>query len=360
MVMAFTTNSLLVYFYIMEGSLIPLVILLKLFGHPGAGQNRAIMYIWLYTLVTGTSFLLVALVYKQFYGTYNVQFIIRSRLVLEGYYPVLIYLGFAIPFITKLPLMPFHRWLPNAHVEAPLSGSILLAGILLKVGGYGFIKFANELCPIGQKFWAPYFQFLCLFTFVSAGIAAIGEGNIKRIVALSSVAHMGVASYGLFAVKFNNPGMIEVGELAAIISYWAHGFISPALFISVTIIKKKVGTFEITALGGAKQTAPMLTVITFISLLLGMGIPTGLGFYGELLTVYVIWPFSGFHVLWVAIGIWVGIVYSCRLFYSIFYGPQHRFLAGKNLEVSRLQLHCFILLLTPVILGGLYPGFFMG
>jgi NADH-quinone oxidoreductase subunit M len=169
---------------------------------------------------------------------------------------------------------------------------------------------------------------------------------------------MGIASYGLF-VNNVSVGIQTAGTNAAIISYWTHGFISPALFITVTIIKNHVKTFHIWYLGGIKQGAPLLTTVTFISLILGMGVPIGLGFYGEFLTIFTTTTnFS--HLIWIVIGIFQGIIYSMRLFWEVFLGGYNEYIPTYNsIELSYPQIICYIILLMPAIIGCLYPGFFL-
>ena len=182
-----------------------------------------------------------------------------------------------LAFMVKIPMFPFHIWLPQAHVEAPLAGSVLLAGIMLKLGAYGFIKLAIPIYPYAFYYYSPFLLLLSLCSILYGGLSTLRQSDMKRLIAYSSVAHMGFATYSLF-----NPNNVEIGLIGCIIILIAHGFASPGLFCIVGIIYERYHTRIIKYYSGLGVIMPLLGVFAFLFTLASIAFPGSLNFVGEI------------------------------------------------------------------------------
>lgn len=276
-----------------------------------AQKNEAAYYLYLFT-VGGSLILLIAL-------------IIQGLATGSGYYPYLrglkytmgveqiLWLGWSIGFSIKLPSYLLHTWLPKAHVEAPMAGSVLLAGILLKLGGYGYIRFILTLLPMATKIYAPIANTICLFGVVLGSWTTLRQVDLKRIIAYSSVAHMALLILGVYA--YSSTG-VEGGWFLML----AHGITSPGLFIMVSLIYWRRGTRTIFNYSGLAQTMPLLVSIFFIFSLGGLGLPLTINFVAELLILFSSTTTNVFFGIIATTTIIWAAAYSLHLFQRMSFG----------------------------------------
>lgn len=306
---AFCAQDLVLFYVFFESVLIPMFFIIGIWG--GERRLYATLKFFLFTL-TGSLLMFVAIlaVYSEV-GTTNLATILLHRfsmpLQLWGW------VAFFIAFAIKTPLWPVHTWLPDAHVEAPTGGSIVLAGLLLKLGGYGILRFLLPLFPLGTLYWKPYAIAFAFITVLYASFVTLVQKDVKRLIAYSSVAHMGVALLGIFTLTVN-------GIAGGIVQMLSHGLISAALFLCIGILYERLKTRELDKMGGLIRLMPILSVLFLVFVLAGLGLPGLSGFVGEFLIILSTLSVS----LWIALGLACSLVlsaaYGLRLYGRIFYG----------------------------------------
>lgn len=221
---------------------------------------------------------------------------------------------FSLAMAVKMPMFPFHIWLPQAHVEAPLAGSVLLAGILLKLGGYGFIYFILPLFPFGFYYFSNILQWLSILGIVYGGLTTLRQSDMKRLIAYSSVAHMGFATFALFSVES------EIGIISSLLILIAHGFVSPALFIIVGLLYERFGTRVIKYYKGVGVSMPLLDSYVFLFTLSSIAFPGSLNFIGEFLVIITATQVNFIYAIIVSIGAFIGLKYAFYFYERIFKG----------------------------------------
>ena len=270
----FCSLDLFIFYLFFEAGLIPMFLIVGIWG--GIRRVYAAFKFFLYTLF-GSVFMLVAIIFIYLEsGTTDIQAILSFNI--DQKYQYWLWLGFFASFAVKTPMWPVHTWLPDAHVEAPTSGSVILAAILLKMAGYGFIRFSLGFFPIASAYFAPLIFALSIVAVIYTSLVALMQKDMKKLIAYSSVAHMGFVTIGIFA--FNSQG-IE-GSIFQMIS---HGIVSAALFLCVGVVYDRMHTREISEYGGVVNTMPRYSVIFLVFILAGLGLPGTSGFVGEFLVL---------------------------------------------------------------------------
>lgn len=348
----FYTNNLLIFYTCFELSLIPMFILIIGWGYR-AEKTRAAYYLFFFTLIGGMIMLTSLVAIYSLTGTLNMSVLTNLYIPVNLQKKYFVFMTLA--FLVKIPSIPFHIWLPQAHVEAPLAGSLLLAGIMLKLGAYGIIIFGLPLMPHGFYYYSPFFQFLGLISIIYGGLSTVRQSDMKRLIAYSSVAHMGFATYVLFNIE--SQFGVTVGITSCILILVAHGLVSPALFIVCGILYEKFGTRIIKYYGGLHYNMPILSAITCLFLLCSVGIPPSFNFWGELLVLVVAAKTSYIHCILISFGAFVGLCYSLYFFMTIFLGGYSGYLKGSNRPMSKIWFISLILCLIPVLFFGFYPMF---
>lgn len=339
---AFVSLDLLLFYIFFESVLPILFIVIVIFGH-GKDRFRSAFLFFLYTLAGSLPMLLSILVLYSYVGNTDFQFI--SFFKIDSQY--FIWLGFFLAFAVKTPLYPFIIWLPKAHSDSPLAGSILLAGTILKLATYGYLRVLINLLPDATYFFSPLVQTFAIISLIFASFSTIIQQDTKRLIAYSSVAHMAVVVLGLFS---NNLVGIEGAVLLAI----AHGFVSPALFICVGgIIYDRTGTRIINYIRGLVSHMPVFTILFLLFTLGNTGIPLTLNFIGEQLSLLGIWQLNPIIASIGASGIVLSACYSIFLFNRLAYGNLST-LPLK--DINRREFFLLLSLLIPTVIFGIFPN----
>jgi len=375
---AFVSLDLLLFYIFFESVLPILFVVIIIFGH-GMDRLRSAFLFFLYTLAGSLPMLLSILMIYNYIGSTDFQLISLSANAISLESQKLLWLGFFIAFAVKTPLYPFIIWLPKAHSDSPLAGSILLAATILKLATYGYLRILIQILPDATHYFSPLIQSIAIISLIYASFSTIIQQDTKRLIAYSSVAHMAVVVLGLFS---NTLQGIEGAILLGI----AHGFVSPALFICVGgIIYDRTGTRIIKYIRGLTTYMPVFTILFFIFTLANTGIPLTLNFLGEQLSLLGIWQQNPIIAALGATGIVLSAIYSIFLYNRLSYGNYSPYLylannnkfnkenhATLNLEVARevaasnsgniikdinrREYFLLIALLIPTVILGLFPN----
>jgi NADH-quinone oxidoreductase subunit M len=344
MVGMFCALDLVIFYIFFEGVLIPMFIIIGVWG--GGRRVYAAFKFFLYTLLGSVLMLLAILAMWYLAGTTDIP-----TLMEHGFPRALqtwLWLAFFASFAVKVPMWPVHTWLPDAHVEAPTAGSVILAGVLLKMGGYGFLRFSIPMFPEATEFFTPLVFTLSVVAIVYTSLVALVQEDMKKLIAYSSVAHMGFVTIGLFTLT-------QQGIEGALFTMISHGLVSGALFLCVGVVYDRLHTREIARYGGLVSIMPRYAVIFMVMMLASVGLPGTSGFVGEFLTLM-----GAFQVnTWVAVlattGIVLGAAYMLWLYRQIVFGKLTKAdLKGMG-DLNARELGVFAPLVVLVLWLGVYP-----
>ena len=351
MIGAFVALDLVLFYLFFEAVLIPMFIIIGVWG----GKNRvyASYKFFLYTLL-GSVLLLAAILWIYSYSgqvlgapTTNIETL--SKLDIPGGAQTWLWLAFFASFAVKMPMWPVHTWLPDAHVEAPTAGSVILAAILLKLGGYGFIRFSLPMFPDASVSLAPLIFWMSIIAIIYTSLVAYRQKDIKKLIAYSSVAHMGFVTMGIFAVNFQ-------GVQGALFQMISHGFISGALFLLVGVIYDRMHTREIAFYGGLVKRMPIYAIFFMFFTMANVGLPGTSGFIGEILTMVGAYQVNPWIAFGAAIGMILSAMYALHLYREVIFGEP----TNDKLEDIADMTGREILIMAPLafftLLLGLYPS----
>ena len=354
---AFVSLDLFLFYVFWEAMLIPMYFLVGIWG--GKDRIYAAMKFFIYTMV-GSLLMLVAIFYLAY--QHKVQMGSYSTLILDlyklhipgdGYFGTqsLLFLAFALAFAIKVPLFPLHTWLPDAHVQAPTAGSVILAAVLLKMGGYGFLRIAFPLFPGAVSLFQTPFMVLGTVAIVYGALVATIQPDIKKLVAYSSVSHMGYVILGLFSLN-------QIGVTGSIYQMLNHGISTGALFLLVGMIYERRHTREISAFGGITRVMPLFAVVFMIVTLSSVALPGTNGFVGEFLILLGAWGANRILTSIAALGVVLGAVYMLWMFQRVMFGPIQNPENEKLKDLSLREICVLIPLVIAIFAMGIFPNFF--
>lgn len=341
---SFCALDLVLFYIFFEAVLIPMYLIIGIWG--GKDRVHAAFKFFLFTLSGSVLMLIAILAIHGEVGTTDLGE--AYRYTFSGAKQYWLWAAFFVSFAVKIPMWPVHTWLPNAHVEAPTAGSIILAAILLKMGGYGFLRFSLPLFPEPSQFFAPYIFGLSIIAVVYASLVALVQEDMKKLVAYSSIAHMGFATFGIFTFT-------EQGIKGALFQMISHGIISAGLFLCVGILYSRVHSREIIRYAGVRSRMPHFAFMFMMCILASIGLPGTSGFVGELLVLVASFEKGGWMTLIIGFGIVFSAAYALWLYKRIMLGK----LTDKSLEklndltfIERLYLFPIV---AVILLLGIYP-----
>ncbi|WP_420479332.1 NADH-quinone oxidoreductase subunit M [Brevundimonas sp. FT23028] len=341
----FTSLDIFLFYIFFEGTLVPMFIIIGVWG----GQNRiyAAYKFFLYTLLGSVLMLLAMLWMAHTAGTTSIPEL-KEFAFSPAAQPIL-WLAFFASFAVKMPMWPVHTWLPDAHVQAPTAGSVILAGILLKLGGYGFILFNLPMFPQASQMFAPLVWTLSAIAVVYTSLVAFRQTDIKKLIAYSSVAHMGFVTMGIFAGN-------DQGVQGAVFQMLSHGLISGALFLCVGVVYDRMHTREIAFYGGLTSRMPWFAAIFLMFTMANVGLPGTSGFIGEILTMTGIYKVSTWTALFAASGVIFSAVYALTLYRNVMFGEITNPKLKDIMDIDRRELLIFVPLIVGTLLLGVQPG----
>jgi NADH-quinone oxidoreductase subunit M len=344
MVGVFSSLDFVLFYLFFEGGLIPMFLIIGIWG--GANRIYATFKFFLYTLL-GSVLMLLAIMAMFFEaGTTDIP-----TLIAHGFDPSLqtwLWLAFLASFAVKVPMWPVHTWLPDAHVEAPTAGSVVLAAILLKMGAYGFLRFSIPMLPDATVFFTPLIFTLSVIAVIYASLVALMQEDIKKLVAYSSVAHMGFVTIGIFT--FNQQG-IEGG----IFQMLSHGLISGALFLSVGVVYDRLHTREIARYGGLVHRMPRYAAFFMIFTLANVGLPGTTGFVGEFLVLVGVFQVNTWVAFLATTGIVLSAGYALWLYRRVIFGVLEKADLKTLKDMNAREVAILAPLLAAIIVFGVYP-----
>lgn len=345
MIGTFCALDAVLFYVFFEGVLIPMFLIIGVWG----GKNRiyAAFKFFLYTLLGSVLMLVALLVMYALAGTTDIP-----ALAAYDFTPSMqfwLFLAFFASFAVKMPMWPVHTWLPDAHVEAPTAGSVILAGVLLKMGGYGFLRFSLPMFPDASIFFAPYIMGLSIIAIIYTSLIALVQDDMKKLIAYSSVAHMGFVTMGIFS------GTVA-GVQGAMFQMLSHGIISAALFLCVGVVYDRCHTREIRAYGGIVSNMPHYAVVFMILMLGSVGLPGTSGFVGEFLALLGVFQYQTWVAALAGLGVVLGAAYMLRLYRAVIFGPRVNADAMAMRDLSAREFWMFIPFVVMTIAFGVMPG----
>ncbi len=346
MIVVFTALDLFLFFMLWEITMIPMYFMIILWGGPN--RNAAGIKFVLYSL-TGSLLLLIAILGLYLEGGHTFDLVELTNQTYSSDVQFWIFLAFFLAFAIKMPMVPFHTWLPDAHSEAPTAGSVLLAGVLLKMGGYGFLRFCLPMFPEASVLFAPFILWLSVLAIIYGGYLALAQTDLKKLVAYSSVSHMGFVTLGIFV--FNSQGI-----QGAILQMFNHGITTSALFLSVGQLYDRTHSRAIGDYGGLHQTMPRFVALFFLFSVASFGLPGTCNFIGEFLVLIGTSETSFVMVLLSMGGIVLAAAYMLWMLQRVALGEPATKAAVALSDVSNRELATLIPLAIIILWIGLYPG----
>jgi len=359
MIGAFLAHDMILFYLFFEAMLIPMYLLIGIWGGPK--RIYAAVKFFIYTMV-GSVFMLIAILYVYHlhfieYGFYSMNILRLYQTNIPVVAQIWLFLAFGLAFAIKVPLFPFHTWLPDAHVEAPTSGSVILAAILLKMGGYGFIRFAIPIFPEAANMMVPLIAVLSIIGIIYGSMVAMVQPDAKKLVAYSSVAHMGFVMLGIFSFT-------TMGIGGGIYQMLNHGISTGALFLLVGIIYERTHNRMIDEYGGAASRLPILAFMFLIITLSSIGLPGMNGFVGEFLILLGMFKskfvmHSKIYTVLASTGIVLGAVYMLWMYQRIFFGPVTKDRVKNMVDLNAREIVYMVPIILLVFFMGIYPKPFL-
>ena len=340
----FCSLDLVIFYLFFEGGLIPMFLIIGIWG----GPNRvyAAFKFFLFTLL-GSVLLLIAIISIYWIaGTTDVIKLLDIRIPQK--YQYLLWLAFFSSFAVKLPMWPFHTWLPDAHVEAPTAGSVILAAILLKMAGYGFMRFSIGLFPVASDYFTPLIFSLSIIAIIYTSLVALMQDDMKKLIAYSSVAHMGFVTIGIFSLT-------KQGLEGSIIQMISHGLISAALFLCVGVVYDRLHSRMISSYGGLVNIMPKYAFVFMVFTLAALGLPGTSGFVGEFLVLVGIFQINIFVAVLASLGVILAAAYMLWLYKRVIFGKITNSGLKEMTDLNKTEIYIFASLVFLTLFFGIYP-----
>ncbi|MCZ4288610.1 NADH-quinone oxidoreductase subunit M [Hoeflea alexandrii] len=345
MIGVFCALDIVLFYVFFEAGLIPMFIIIGVWG--GKRRVYASFKFFLYTLAGSVLMLLAIMAMYWDAGTTDIRMLLAHNF--PASMQTWLWLAFFASFAVKMPMWPVHTWLPDAHVEAPTAGSVILAGVLLKLGGYGFLRFSLPMFPLASADFAPFIFTLSVVAIIYTSLVALMQEDIKKLIAYSSVAHMGFVTMGIFAAN-------QQGVQGAIFQMLSHGLVSGALFLCVGVVYDRLHTREIAAYGGLVNNMPKYAVVFMIFTMANVGLPGTSGFVGEFLTLMGVFQVNSWVALFAATGVILSAGYALWLYRRVIFGALEKESLKAMLDLSGREKAILYPLIALTILFGVYPA----
>ncbi|MGO4524005.1 NADH-quinone oxidoreductase subunit M [Microvirga sp. 2MCAF35] len=345
MIGVFCALDLVLFYLFFEAGLIPMFLIIGIWG--GKRRIYASFKFFLYTLLGSVLMLLAIMAMYWTAGTTDIPTLLAYKFASN--LQIWLWLAFFASFAVKMPMWPVHTWLPDAHVEAPTAGSVILAGVLLKMGGYGFVRVSLPMFPDASLYFAPLVYALSVIAIIYTSLVALMQEDIKKLIAYSSVAHMGFVTMGLFSMN-------EQGIQGAMFTMISHGLVSGALFLSVGVIYDRMHTREIKAYGGLVNRMPLYAVVFLILTMANVALPGTSGFIGEFLTLMGAFRSNTWVAFFAASGVILSAAYALWLYRRVVYGPLDKPALQGIKDLNRREIITFAPLILLIIYYGVQPG----
>ncbi len=349
MIGVFCALDLVLFYIFFEGGLIPMFLIIGIWG--GKRRIYASFKFFLYTLLGSLLMLLAIMAMYAQAGTTDIPTLLATHFSAQMQF--WLWLGFFASFAVKMPMWPVHTWLPDAHVEAPTAGSVILAGILLKMGGYGFIRFSLPMFPNASHYFAPMMFALSIIAIIYTSLVALVQEDMKKLIAYSSVAHMGFVTMGLFAMN-------EEGVQGAVFQMVSHGLVSGALFLCVGVVYDRMHTREIAAYGGLVKRMPLYARLLMVFTMANVGLPGTSGFVGEFLTLLGAFGANSWVALFATSGVILSACYALYLYRRVIFGVLDKPSLAGITDLSAREMVLLVPLVLLVIYYGVHPGPILG
>jgi NADH-quinone oxidoreductase subunit M len=348
MVGVFCALDFVLFYLFFEGILIPMFLIIGVWGGPR--RIYSAFKFFLYTLAGSVLFLVAILVMYLKAGTTDIPTMMTVDLdpTLQKW----LWLAMFASFAVKVPMWPFHTWLPDAHVEAPTAGSVVLAGVLLKLGAYGYLRFSLPMLPDASLFFTPLIYALSIVAIIYTSLVALMQHDMKKLIAYSSVAHMGIVTIGIFTL---NP----LGIQGSIVQMLSHGLVSGALFMCVGVVYDRIHSREISSYGGLAERMPLYATVFMLFMLASVGLPGTSGFIGEILVIIGVFQVDSWVAALAATGMILGAAYMLWLYRRVIFGALLQDHLRMIRDLRPHEVMAFAPLAVLVLIMGIYPALFL-
>jgi len=344
----FCALDFVVFYVFFEAVLIPMFLIIGVWGGPR--RVYAAFKFFLYTLLGSVLMLLAIIALYLEARTTNIATLLITQI--DPHLQIWLWLAFFASFAVKVPMWPVHTWLPDAHVEAPTAGSVILAGVLLKMGGYGFLRFSIGILPLGSEFFAPLIFALSVVAVIYTSLVALAQEDMKKLIAYSSIAHMGFVTVGIFIMN-------QQAVAGAIIQMLSHGVVSAALFLCVGVVYDRMHSRDIATYGGLVNRMPKYAAIFMLFTLASIGLPGTSGFVGEILVMVGTFQVNTWVCALIATGMILGAAYMLYLYRRVIFGELTKDSLKSIRDLSWREVAVFAPLVVVVLWMGIYPVSFL-